>query len=479
MTRRTAPGARLLRRGAALVLTVVVGAAVLASCGTGPGPYSVTAVFPSAEGLFPGNAVQVLGVGAGTVTRVTPTLRDVVVTMSITGDQPLPAGVRAALTTPQLLGEPSIELSPGYSGGPRLAPGARIPESRTSVPISTDQLLRDLQTYLGSVNSGSVGGLVSNLARDLGGQGQGLNTLISQGAGTLSELAAKGDDLGKLDGSLAAITGTLRQRTATVTQLLDSYSALAHVLAANGGPLGDSITQLANASEQLSALFGPNLAPLQSDIGTVTQVGRTLDRNLGSIDQGLSSAVKLFSAAGRAYDPTYNWLNLNNQLAPGVTGTVLVGLVRDRLAGICRRVLANHGSGLSAANVQTLQTCGNPSSGFFDPLLSIVPSLLSNVPTSASSSSTPSAQQLLGRGLGQIPGLTPSQRSTLSQVPPSSLAPTSTPTTTTQPLGGSPGLGLQLPGTAPVTDQQANGGGVVGGLLHGLFGMVRFFGAVL
>ena len=108
-------------------LVVAVSATVLASCGTGPGPYTVSAVFPSAEGLFAGNAVEILGVRAGTVTQVTPSLGDVVVTMSLDGDQPLPAGVHAALTTPQLLGEPSIEFSPGYTRGPRLAPGTRPP----------------------------------------------------------------------------------------------------------------------------------------------------------------------------------------------------------------------------------------------------------------------------------------------------------------------------------------------------------------
>ena len=246
------------------------------------------------------------------------------------------------------------------------------------------------------------------------------------------------------------------------------------MLATNSGPLGDSITQLADASQQLSTLFGPNLQPLQGDVGTITQVGRTLDRNLSSLDQGLSSAVALFSAAGRAYDPTYNWLNLNNQLAPGVTGTVLAGLVRDRLAGICRRVLANHASGLSTGDVQTLQSCGNPASGYFDPLLSIIPSLLAGTDT-ASSASTPSAQQLITRGLGQIPGLSSAQRATVAQLPPSSLATPSTTTPATSTLGG----GLQLPVQAPVTDQQANNGGLLGGLVHGVLGVGHFFGSIL
>ncbi|HZU78751.1 MAG TPA: MCE family protein, partial [Acidimicrobiales bacterium] len=234
---------RSSRLGAAALAAATAGM-VLTSCG-GPSAYTVTAVFPSAEGLFAGNAVQVLGVSRGTVTKVDPQAGRVVVTMSIAGDQSLPAQVHATLTNPQLLGEPSIELSPGYTGGPRLAAGAVIPESRTSVPESIDQLLRDLQSYLGQVDSSSLGGLVTNLAQDLQGQGQALNQLIAGGAGTLQILADKGNQLGQLNGSLAQITATLRQRSATVTQLLQSYDTVANVIATQSGPLGDSITQLA------------------------------------------------------------------------------------------------------------------------------------------------------------------------------------------------------------------------------------------
>ena len=468
---------RRWRPAAPLAAVVAVSATVLAACGGGPGPYTVTAVLPSAEGLFAGNAVDVLGVGAGTVTAVRPQLHDVVVTMAVDGSQALPADVHAALTTPQLLGEPSIELSPGYTTGPRLRPGAVIPESRTSVPISTDQLLRDLQQFLGQVDAPSVGKVIANLAADLDGQGQALHGLIANGAGTLSELAAKGSDLGRLEGSLASITATLRQRTATVTQLLQSYSTVAHVLATDSGPLGDSITELANASQQLAALLNPNLQPLTKDVGTITEVGRTLDRNVASLDEGVSSSVALFSAAGRAFDPTYNWLNLNNQLAPGVTASVVAGLVRDRLAGICRRVLAHHASGLSASQTQTLQSCGDQNSGFFDPLLSLVPSLLTQASQSeAGTAADPTPLQLLAQGLAKIPGLSASQKATLSQVPASSLTtPPTTPTT-----ADSLGTGTDLPVKAPVSDTEANqsGGGLLGGLLHGALGVAHFFGSL-
>ena len=458
-------GPRLRAYLGVAALTALSGT-VLSAC-VGGSSYGVTAMFPSAEGLFPGNAVQVLGVQRGSVTSVTPENGVVVVKMTIDGGQSLPADVHAALTTPQLLGEPSIELSPGYTSGPKLASGAVIPKSRTSVPESVGQLLHDLQSYLGQVDTTSLSGLVTNLAQDLQGQGQQLNQLIAGAAGTLQILAEKGNALGQLDGSLAQITATLRQRTTAVTQLLQAYDQVANVLAADSGPLGDSINELAQMSQQLTTLLDPNLAGLQGDISSITQVGRTLDRNLANLDQGLSSSVALFTAAGRAYDPVYNWLNLNSQLAPGTTTGVLEGLVRDRLAGVCRRVLANHSAGLSQSQVATLETCGNPDSGYFDPLLATIPTVL----TTLTGSQPPSPQALLSQGSTMIPGLSQSQQSSVSNIQPSQL---STPTSTAPSLGA-PAL-PPLPAGSNTTTTTS--GGLLGGLLHGILGVGHFFGNI-
>ena len=81
---------------------------------------------------------------------------------------------------PQLLGSPDVDLNPGYTGGPYLASGATIPEGHTAVPVSTDEVLKELQQTLNAINPHAVGDLVSNLASDLNGQGSNLNKLISR-----------------------------------------------------------------------------------------------------------------------------------------------------------------------------------------------------------------------------------------------------------------------------------------------------------
>ena len=179
------------------------------------------------------------------------------------------------------------------------------------------------------------------------------------------------------------------------------------------------------------SLLVPNLQPLEADVGTVTTVGRTLDRNLSSVDEILQSGNNLFQGAKRAYDPNYNWLNLNLDTAPGVTGAYIAGLLRDRLSGICRRIVANHSSGLSASVLATLAQCGNPSSGFFDPLLNEIPTILDSLSGGTSSAT---AQALLQKGLAQIAAAEKSGAGSpgAAQTPSaSSASPTPAPTTTT------------------------------------------------
>ncbi|HET6794732.1 MAG TPA: MCE family protein [Acidimicrobiales bacterium] len=437
--RRRRAGARL----GAVALAGLAASVLLGGCG--PGSYTFSAVFATGQGIFPGSHVQVLGLDVGTVESVRNAGDSVVVTMSMPVDHPLPADVKAIMVAPELLGQRSVDLEPGYTGGPRLHPGAVIPRSRTSVPVETNQILREVTNYLEQIDPGKVHDVVTNLATIMQGQGQQLNRLIHNAAGTVQLLADKGDELGRLEGSLAQLTGTLDSRSSAIQALVRDYDTVSGVVAQQRDALDGAIRGLSQASSQLAQLLSPNLSGLQQDLSVLTTAGRTVDRNLDSVDKGLASSVRLFTAAQRAYDPTRQWLNLNNQSPPGTVSTVVDDELRDRLAGVCRRLLANHSQGLSPSEVQTLKQCGNPSSGFFDPILGAI----SQQAGAGGTTQAQSPQQAFSKGLAAIPGLTPGQRQSLAQSGPNLPAPTTTtptlpaPTTTTSttllpPLGPPP-----------------------------------------
>jgi len=430
-TALTSKVARFAVAGVVIVAGVIVGVEVTKGAAT----YPINVVYSSAPGLFTGAAVDVLGVKVGTVTGVQNVGDKVDVTLAVDQGTRIPSSAFASLVAPQLLGSPDVDLNPGYTGGPTLSPGATIPQDHTAVPVSTDELLKELQHTLNAINPQAVGNLVTNLATDLNGQGANLNKLIASAAGTVQLLATKGNDLGQLNGTLAQLTGTLDTDTSQIEQLVQQYDTVSTTVAQHSGQLNDAITQLAGASSGLVSLLVPNLQPLEADVGTVTTVGRTLDRNLSSVDEILQNGNSLFQGAARAYDPNYNWLNLNLAAAPGVTGAYIAGLLRDRLAGICRRIVANHSTGLSAAVLATLNQCGNPSSGFFDPLLNDIPTILN---TLSGGSGAATAQSLLQQGLTQIANAEQGAKTTPTTPSPSSPAQkspatSSTTTTTTVP----------------------------------------------
>jgi len=456
---------RLLALGTIVVAVAMVVALLSVTVFTSTPTYPMKAVFASANGLFPGNAVEMLGAPVGTVTNVVNTGNTVLVSMEVQTKYPVPAGVQAALESPQVLGEPSIELSPGYTGGPRMPPGRTIPLARTSVPVSTDQLLKDVQSFLSQVDPQATGNLITNLSQDLSGQGASLNQLLGNAAGTIQLLATQGSNLGQLTTSLAQITATLQTRTTTLSNLITDYNTVSAVVASHQAQLGTAISDLAGATNQLSQFLGPNLVPLENDVAGVTQVTRTVSANLGNLDTLLNSTNLLFAAAGRAYDPTQNWLNLNLALPAGTTASLVSGYIRDRLAGICRRLLANHAAGLPAATLQTLGVCGNPNSGFFDPLLAVIPSILNQLTSGPGGGPSATAlAALIAKGMTMIPGAADIQ-------PPAATAPAATPASAAPaaPSLASPGASQLAPlPSVPATPPSSGGG--VGGLLKGLLG---------
>jgi phospholipid/cholesterol/gamma-HCH transport system substrate-binding protein len=240
---------RALVAAAWLVLLPAIGVGLYFFFQPTPG-YTVDARFASSQGLFPGTPVSLLGVQVGSVTAVRFDGSSVLVTMRLDSSQPVPAGVDAQLVSPELLGEPDIELSPGYTGGPVLAAGSTIPETRTEVPATTDQMLNEMERVLGAVQPSSAHALVVALAADLEGQGAKLNSLLGNAASTVSLLAGKGTDIGQLEGELAALTGTLSSHETELAQLVTSYDTVSAVLTGHQQQLGQALTQLANATSQ-------------------------------------------------------------------------------------------------------------------------------------------------------------------------------------------------------------------------------------
>ena len=349
------------------VAALLAGALVLALAGCGvvgganEDRYTLTARFERGIGLYPGSPVRVIGINVGTVTDVEPTGDQVEVTMAIDEGRKIPTDATATIVPLSLLGERYIQIGPTYQGGRALEPGGEI--TRTRVPAEFDELLRSVEKLTGAIDPDSASDLITQMATLLDGQGEDINALLEEGAGTMSLVADKADEIGDIVSSLANLSRGLKDRTGSVTELLRNYNLLAEVLADNREDLDATITQLDRAVVALTGVLDRHGQDLPDDVAVLAETGSTLDVNVDRLQATLSDTVRLFQAVDRAYDPEKNILRTNNQVDSGTMAEIVSGRLRDRLAGICRRL--------------GIDECSDPAAAFYDDLVDLLPTLLS------------------------------------------------------------------------------------------------------
>ena len=126
--------------------------------GTASARNTFAAYFANANGLYTGDEVRILGVEVGTVEAIDPQPGRTKVTFSVDKQYPVPADVQAAILSPSLVTARAIQLVPAYSGGPKLAAGATIPQNRTAVPVEWDDFRQQLEKLTDSLQPTTPGG---------------------------------------------------------------------------------------------------------------------------------------------------------------------------------------------------------------------------------------------------------------------------------------------------------------------------------
>ena len=363
-----------MRTARRLVLLPLVALLALPACSALPGgggdTYEVDAEFTRAIGVYPGSPVRQQGIEVGRITDVQNDGDVVRVSMQIEDDAELPSDAYAVIVPVTALGERYIQLGPVYEDGPALEDGATIPTERTQVPFEVDELLRGLQDYLGAIDPQNASDLVTNLAEIVDGQGEEINDLIGTASDTLGVLADKGDEIGAIVDSLSELSRTLGGRTETIQQLVRSYEQVSGVLADNDESVNRFILDLNDLATEVRGLLQRHDQPLRDDVGTLTTVGRTLQRNISRLRVVIASTPRLFAAAQLAYDGQHNVLPLNNQAEPGTTTDLYKSRLRDRLAGLCRRLIVRF-TGTALGTALADSGCAASTSSFWEPLFEI------------------------------------------------------------------------------------------------------------
>ncbi len=311
-------------------------ALVASGCGVlgNNGDYTVTAELARSYNLFPGSPVRVVGIDVGTIAdvQVPEGGETVQVTMRIDGDVSLPADATAVVVPEALIGERYVQLT-AYEEGDQLEDGAEIPLERTEVPAEFDEVLESLNQFVGGLDEDEVARFVANFAETFDGQGEQLGRTIDQAHEAIGVLKDNDDELIALVSRLADLNATLATRDQQLGKIIQDFNLLAESLVDDRQDIDAALTGLVRMTRELAELFETNRETLEQDIGTLTRVGRTAQRNLDYVSVGVLHSAELFRHAERVIERDRNMIPLQSQvgeLVPQLTEAIVF-----RLQGMC------------------------------------------------------------------------------------------------------------------------------------------------
>jgi phospholipid/cholesterol/gamma-HCH transport system substrate-binding protein len=301
---------RTIRTGIAIVLVALLagGIAVLTrSLWTSAHRTHVVAYFDNSNGIFPGDAVLILGVPVGAIDNIEPQPSRAKITFWVDDKYKVPADAKAVILAPRLVTARAIQLTPVYTGGAAMANGSVIPEDRTAVPVEWDELrvqLDKLNTMLQPTAPGGVstlGALINTSADNLRGQGASIRDTVIKMSQTFSVLADHSGDLFSSVKNASTLVSALQSSSDLMAQLNRNLAAVSALLADDPHKVGRALEDLNTAVGDVQTFVADNRETLGVTSDKLTSVSQTLVERLDDIKQ----LLHLFPGAMQNFSNMY------------------------------------------------------------------------------------------------------------------------------------------------------------------------------
>lgn len=297
----------------AVVLALVAAGAVTAGFAAfgGPGGTHITAYFDRTVGVYKGSDLRILGVTVGRVEAVTPRGTQVEVRLRLDHGVKVPADAGAVVVAPSVVADRYVQLTPAYTGGPQIKDHAVITAAHTATPVEIDQLydsVTQLSDALGPNGANTTGALSQLLdvgAANLDGNGKAIGDSITQLGQASKTLDSHSDDLFATLAYLQSFTGMLKTNDGKVKAAADQLATVTGFLAADKQDLGGALQQLSTALGQVKTFIDTNRARLKTSIDKLQPLTQTLVDQRASLAELLDTAPLAADNLLNAYDPAH------------------------------------------------------------------------------------------------------------------------------------------------------------------------------
>ncbi|HVW44123.1 MAG TPA: MlaD family protein [Amycolatopsis sp.] len=269
--------------------------------------YTVKLELTNSGGIFTGAEVTYRGFNIGRVGPLRLTANGLEAELDIDPDTPqVPENLQAVIANRSAVGEQFVDLRPVGQAGPYLHGGSVIPASQAQTPVSTEQVVSDLDSLAASVPTDALRTVVDESYNAFNGTGQDLQVLLD---------------------TVRDFTASAQQYLPQTVQLLDS---------------GNTVLRTQNAEASNLAEFSRNLNALSS---TLKSSDRDLRQLIQVAPQASSTLNRLVTDVGPGLGELFaNLLTTSNLLLTRQDGIEQVLVSYPALAVGARSVVPGDGS---------------------------------------------------------------------------------------------------------------------------------------
>ena len=292
---------------------IVTGALVIIMGNLGGGDQTTyKALFSSASELVPGSSVRVAGVQVGRVTDVEfRGESNALVTFKIDSGVPLTQESRASVRFLNLVGDRYMTLDAGEGGGPRLAPEATIPLSRTTPALNLTALFNGFQPLFQALRPEDVNKLALNLVKVLQGEGGTIQEMLASTASLTNTLADRDELIGDVITNLNALMVTVDDHHQELSDLIKALRSWFGDLADDRKEIGGSLSSISDLSETLADLLTRSRPLIKKDVAELRRVLTILNdpENRAHLDETFDLLPDMLAKQTRigVYGSWYNY----------------------------------------------------------------------------------------------------------------------------------------------------------------------------
>ncbi|MCB0950439.1 MAG: MCE family protein [Mycobacterium sp.] len=250
-------------------------------------PITITAYFPTATAIYPGDGVRVAGVQVGTIDKIEPAGTQAKMTLKVDRDVPVPADAKAIIVAQNLVAARYVQLTPAYrtGGGPTMDDGAVIPSDRTAVPVEWDEVktqLTRLAAELGPQSGSSdtsVSRFIDSAANAMEDNGVKLRQTLAQLSGAARIFAEGSGNIVDIIKNLQIFVTALRDSKQQIVMFENRLASLTSVVNDSRSDLDAALSNLSVAIVEVQRFVAGSRDQASEQVQRLANVTQTLVDN--------------------------------------------------------------------------------------------------------------------------------------------------------------------------------------------------------